>query len=151
MLTIPAIKSASKNSDFIAARVRLRQAIASAKPVVEFTEKAKAAILADGVYMTDPEHGESVRITDPERDWLMPMEKFEGYIAELEKRQAAGGFPSPGGGRCPALVAKTMVADAENVALNLMSGLMGIKKTGWYGEDRAKCLQLFEDLWNLKP
>lgn len=98
----------------------------------EEVDAVKREELATVAYMVAPEHredGKPERITDPKRDWLMPDEDFKDYLAQCEKVELERGIRPADmkPGYCPALVAESLLTDAERVLVAATEPLTGVK------------------------
>lgn len=90
----------------------------------EQVEAVKREELAKVAYMVAPEHldGDAPeRITEPKNDWLMTPADFADYLAHLDKVERERGIKPDDmpAEHCPALVAESLLVDAENLLIDI--------------------------------
>lgn len=80
-------------------------------------------------------------ITTPRDLYLSDDPRLPAYYAECDAAHRAHGFTGPDG-HCPALVAESLLIDAQNALLDSGAELIGIDRSSLYGDNREKMLRL---------
>lgn len=108
------------------------QARAYAETMRAEVDKVKREVLAATFYSVAPEHrtrrDTPEIINDPKLDWLMRMEDFRTYHAELNKIERIRGIKPADmpDEHCPALVAEDLQSKAEHAMLDLFGEIMEV-------------------------
>lgn len=80
-------------------------------------------------------------LTTPRDLYLSEDPRIPAYYEECDAAHRAHGFTGPTG-HCPALVAESLLTDAENALLDSGAELIGIDRGLLYGVNREKMLNL---------